>query len=92
MADQVRRHKLVVEVYDADPGYADVDAIAEEKIEYDDDEDEVALARDVIEVCAAGLSAEDGYSVGDRLYAILRYSDETIGKITYALTAEDIGL
>ena len=63
------------------------------EIEADSDEDarfDVELA---LEVAAAGLSVDDGYAVGDVLYALVWDADgEVVATLTYTLTAEDLGL
>lgn len=51
----------------------------------------VEAVREVMETEASGLSPDDGYDIGQRLYAIVWDSDEVIvGGPTYVLTAEDL--
>lgn len=63
------------------------------EIDADSAEDATSAVRAVLETQAAGLSASDGYDVGQRLYAVVWDADETIvGQPTYELTAEDLGV
>lgn len=68
------------------PSHSDIE------IEADSDEEAIDDVRDVMSVEAAGLNAEDGYSAGDVLHALVWSEDGTIiGTPTYTLTAEDMG-
>lgn len=59
----------------------------------DDDDGAIEAVRDVMSVEAAGLNPDDGYDVGQRLYAIVWGADTVIvGEPTYTLTAEDLGV
>lgn len=63
------------------------------EIDADSDYEAEVFVRSVMEAEAAGLSTDDGYDVGDRLYAIVWDSDGVIvGEPTYEITADDIGV
>ncbi len=68
------------------PDYTD------ELLEADSDEEARASVKDTLEVAAAGLNAADGYSVGDKLSAILCDDTIIVGIVHYTLTAEDLGI
>lgn len=64
-------------------------------IEIEEASDEAALdeVSHVMSVEASGLNADDGYDVGQYLYAIVWDVDGVIvGEPTYKLTAEDLGV
>ena len=68
------------------PDYTDLD------IEEESDEEAVSAVRDALEGAAAGLSTEDGYSAGDRVYALAWDEDGVmVADVSYALTEDDVG-
>lgn len=62
-------------------------------IEAESDEEALAAVRDVMSTEAAALNTEDGYQVGQLLYAIV-WDENTVivGEPTYELTAGDLGV
>lgn len=70
-----------------------VDELISAYIELDAESDEDALAavRDVLDVESAGLSADDGYDVGDLLYALVWDEDGIVVDMpTHEITADDL--
>jgi hypothetical protein len=62
------------------------------EIEADSDDDAIASVLDTMECEAAGLSASDGYEVGQVLYGLVMRDDQIVGTPMYVITAEDIGV
>jgi hypothetical protein len=83
-------------IFDANPNSSSGTAWPshqDEALEADSDEAAIEAVRDVMDVESAGLSCDDGYDVGQRLYAIVWDADGMIvGDPTYELTAEDLGV
>lgn len=81
-------------IFDADPNASSGTAWpthTDVEIAADTDAEAIDAVRDAMEIEAAGLSAADGYEVGQRLYAIVWSEDGTIvGMPTYTLTDEDV--
>ena len=81
-------------IFDADPSASSGAAWPTHQdieIEAASDEDALEAVLDVISIESAGLSADDGYEVGQSLYAIVWDADGIIvGQLTYTLTAEDL--
>lgn len=83
-------------IYDADPransGVA-WDTHEDVEIEASSDAEALDAVRDIIEGEAVGLSRDDGYAAGDRLYALVWDADDVVvGTPSYALTDEDLGI
>jgi len=81
-------------IYDGNPASA-ADAWPDhddEEFEADSDEEALAEVRDRMEILAAGLSAADGYEVGQHLYAHVAESETEryVGAPTYELTEDDL--
>ena len=88
-------HQLFVySVYDSNPATASEPAWpshADVEIEADTAEEAVSDVRDALEVAAAGLSAADGYEIGQRIFAIIWHADGTVvASPTYSITEEDL--
>ena len=81
-------------IFDADPNSSSGTAWPSHddiEIAADSDADALEVVRDEMCIEASGLNVQDGYDVGQRLYAIVWAEDGTIvGQPTYALTAEDL--
>ncbi len=81
-------------IFDADPSSSGGCALpGHEDVELESDsvEEAVDAARDALEIVACGLSTADGYSVGQRLYALVWDANCTVvGSPTYTLTEEDL--
>lgn len=63
-----------------------------EEIEADSDTEAIEEVESILSSEASGLRPEDGYEVGQRLYAHVWESGTIIGYPTYDLTAEDLGV
>jgi len=59
-------------------------------VEADGDKDAIAEALSILEDAAEGLSVEDGYEVGQRLYAPVYRDGSCVGTAVYVLTADDL--
>ena len=64
------------------------------EIEAESDGEALDAVRDVLEIEGAGLAPEDGYDVGQRIYAMVTdvESDTIVEILSYALTADDLGV
>lgn len=83
-------------IFDANPNSSSGTAWPDHQdIEIEADSDEEALDAVIDVMCseAAGLNPDDGYDVGQLLYAIIWDADGTIvGEPVYRLTADDLGI
>lgn len=63
------------------------------EIDAESDDEAIEAVLDVMSIEARGLNPQDGYDVGQRIYAIVWDGDTIIvGEPTYELTAEDLGV
>lgn len=82
-------------IFDADPNEAGgcVWPGHENKaIRAEDDNAAADAVFDIVESEAAGLRVEDGYEVGQTLYALIWSPDGSTITLRYRLTAEDLGV
>ena len=66
------------------------------KIEADSDEKALTEVSEILGIEASGLSREDGYEIGQRLYAMVWNTSvhqfwTIVGLLTYDLTVEELG-
>lgn len=80
-------------IFDGNPTEGCVDITAEGEVEAYSRDEALELVQLELEVVAAGLRPEDGYGVGQVLYADVHEPDGTIvATPTHTLTEEDLGI
>ena len=79
-------------IYSGDPRVAGGSEYIDEEVTVEVETLQEALGdvRDAMEIEAAGLSPEDGWAPGDRLYAMV-WHDGGSECLEYVVTAEDLG-
>jgi hypothetical protein len=91
-----KKETYVYTIFDANPNDSSGTAWPshdEIVIEAESDDDVIEEVLDVMGVEAAGLNPDDGYDVGQRLYAIIwDDNDVIVAQLSYKLTAEDLGI